>query len=294
MNPFRLVLVILAVVVFYGAGDRALAQDDQDNQPHIQPRKEEKQQRPARPAPTPQASQGDDQSQAVEPEVDPDGLQRGESSSKDSQIDLHAGPPRSSTSTNEEPLPYDPHRAVKDLEVGNYYLKQKNYRAALERFHDALLYKPGDAEATYGLAVTQEKMDLFAQAYNSYSKYLEILPDGPMAKESEEGMKRAEQHLPPETVKSTEARMVAQDLADGEKHLANNDYQAARQSFEHAMRLNPDNAVISFRLAQSLQGVGQPDAARMYYQKYLELQPNGALAADAKKKIAEINYMIGK
>jgi tetratricopeptide (TPR) repeat protein len=301
MNPFRVVLLILAVVVFYGAGDRALAQDDQDNQPNIQPRKEEKQKHPVKPAPTPQPAPTEDQPQTVEPEpgneVYPDGLQPGESSSKDSQIDLNAGPPRSSiasTRTNDEPLPYDPHRAMKDLEVGNYYLKQKNYRAALERFHDALLYKPDDAEATYGLAVTQEKMDLFAQAYNSYSKYLDILPNGPMAKESEEGMKRVEQHLPAETIKSSEAKMVAQDLAQGEKHLANNEYQAARQSFEHAMRLNPDNAVISFRLAQSLQGVGQPDAARMYYQKYLELQPNGPLAADAKKKIAEINDMIGK
>lgn len=298
MNPFRLVLVILAVVVFCSAGDRALAQDDQDNQPHIQPRKEEKQKRPARPAPTPQPTPTDDRSQAGEPggqPLDENGLEPGESSSKDSQIDLNAGPRSSvTTASTTEPPPYDPHRAGKDLEVGNYYLKQKNYRAALERFRDALLYKPDDADATYGLAVTQEKMDLFAEAYKSYSKYLEILPHGPMAKESEEGMKRMEQHLPPETIKSTEAKMVEQDLAEGEKHLAKNEYDAARQSFEHAMRLNPDNAVISFRLAQSLQGMGQPNAARMYYQKYLELQPNGPLSADAKKNIAAINDAIGK
>ena len=136
-----------------------------------------------------------------------------------------------SVSTNEEAR-YDPHRAAKDLEVGNYYLKQKNYRAALERFRDALLYKPEDAEATYGLAVTQEKMDLFSESYKAYSRYLEILPQGPLAKESEEGMKRTEQHLSAETVKSTEATMVREDLAEGEKHLARNEYDAARQNYK--------------------------------------------------------------
>lgn len=297
MIPFRLAL-LLAVVVFYACGHRALAQDDQDNQPHIEPRKEEKQKRPAKPAPTPQATQPDNQPQPNEPPsspMDEDGPQQGESSSKDSQIDLNAGPrPSIAASKPADEARYDPHRAAKDLEVGNYYLKQKNYRAALERFHDALLYKPDDAEATYGLAVTQEKMDLFEQAYNSYSKYLEILPHGPMAKESEEAIKRVQQHLSAETIKSSDTKMLAEDLAQGEKYLANNEYDAARQSFERAMRLNPDNPVISFRMAQSLQGLGQPNGARMYYQKYLELQPNGQFAADAKKKIAEINDMIGK
>lgn len=298
MNPVRSVLLILAVVVFFGSADRGFAQDDQDNQPQIQPRKEEKQKRPAKPAPTPQPQQQNNQPQPSEPATATqpgaqNGVEQGESSSKDSQIDLNAGP-RTPAPTRNEEVGYDPHRAEKDLEVGNYYLKQKNYRAALERFRDALLYKPNDAEATYGLAVTQEKMDLFAQAYNAYSKYLEILPHGPMARESEEGMKRMEQHLSAETVKSTEAKMVEEDLAEGEKHLASNQYDAARQNFEHAMRLNPDNPVISFRLAQSLQGLQRPDDARMYYRKYLELQPNGPFTADAKKNIEKINDMIGK
>ena len=297
MNPIRFVLLIVAAILFFGAGTRALAQNDQDNEPHIQPRKEEKQKRPAKPTSTPEPAQQNDQPQASEPGNQPANQgapEQGESSSKDSQIDLNAGPRTSSATASTEEVRYDPHRAEKDIEVGNYYLKQKNYRAALERFHDALLYKPNDAEATYGLAVTQEKMDLFGQAYNAYSKYLEILPHGPMAKESEEGMKRMEQHLSAESIKSSDAKMVEEDVSEGEKHLANNEYDAARQSFEHAMRLNPDNPILSFRLAQSLQGLQRPDAARMYYQKYLELQPNGPFAADAKRNIAKINDMIGK
>jgi tetratricopeptide (TPR) repeat protein len=298
MNPVRLLFLSAAAVVFLVAPQGAFPQDPQDNDPHIQPRKEEKQKRPAaKPSPSPQTEQPQSQAEDAGPGSEPEqasDLERGESSSKDSQIDLNLGPRGPGPAVVDNEPRWDPHRASKDIEVGNYYLRQKNYRAALERFHDALLYKPNDAEATYGLAVTQEKMDLFGQAYKSYNKYLEILPHGPMAKESEEGMKRMEQHLPPDSVESSEARQVQQDLAEGEKYLANNQYDAARQSFEHAMRLNPENPIIAFRMAQSLQGLERPDDARMYYRKYLELQPNGQFAADAKKNIAKLDDLIGK
>lgn len=300
MNPKRLLFLCLAAAVLAGAGGHAFAQDDQDNQPHIQPRKEEREKRPAKPAATPQAAQPDTQSPDVQPpdipvpNAQPDSQPQEESSSKDSQIDLNAGPPRGSNAERpDNAVRYDPHRAEKDIEVGNYYLKQKNYRAALERFHDALIYKPDDAQATYGLAVTQEKVDLFSQAYNSYSKYLELLPHGPDAKEAEAGLKRMEAHLSPEAIRSNTAALASDDIAQGERELSTNEYAAARQSFEHAMRLTPDNPLISFRMAQSLEGLQQPDAARMYYRKYLEMQPNGPLAGDARKNISRINDTIG-
>ncbi len=299
MNPMRLLLVCLFVFVVSAASKPAFAQDDQDNQPHIHPRKEEKQQRIAKPTPTPQpeqpaAGQPQQPQPAGEPSSSSNNADTGMSSSRDSQIDFSAGPRTAPVNPVNEDVNYDPHRAEKDIEVGNYYLRQKNYRAALERFHDALLYKPNDAEATYGLGVTQEKMELFSVAYNSYSKYLEILPHGPMAREAEEGTKRMEQHPSPEDIQSSTARRAAEDISEGERYLSRNEYDAARESFERALRLTPDNPAIPFRMGQSLEGLQQPDAARMYYQKYLQLQPNGTFAAAAKKNIAQINDMIGK
>ena len=289
----RSLLLFCLVVLALAACNRAFAQDDQENQPHITPRREERQQRTQRPSPTPQPSPSE--AQPSERPTQPPTAEQPESSSKDSQIDFTAGPARSAPEIPaSENVNYDPHRAAKDLEVGNYYLKQKNYRAALERFHDALLYKPDDAEATYGLAVTQERMDLFSLAYNNYSKYLEILPDGPRSAEAQQGLNRMEARLPEDVIRSNTGRLAASDLAQGERYLARNDYAAARQSFERALRLTPDNPAISFRLAQSLEGLQQPDAARMYYKKYLELQPKGPFAAVAKKNIDRINDMIGK
>lgn len=290
----RFLVLCIAAFTVIAASTHAFAQDDDDNQPNIHPRREERPPRVAKPAPTPAAepSPSADRPEAAQPAA----AEPGYSSSKDSQIDFSAGPSPSSYPelTARATANYDPHRAVKDIEVGNYYLNRKNYRAALERFQDALLYKPNDAEATYGLAVSQEKMDLFSLAYNNYSKYLEILPEGPRARESDAGMKRMEERLPPDVVKSHTGIMAAEDLAEGEKYLALNAYDAARLSFERALRLTPDNPAISFRLGQSLEGLEQLDSARMYYKKYLELQPGGPFASAARKNIGRIDDMIGK
>ncbi len=280
------------------------AQENQDNQPHIKPRvdpntpsRSNKQaEKPAGRANAQQTGEQPDQAQSA-----PAPEEQGESSSKDSQIDLNAHPLNDAGGSNVAPdadtLPYDPHRAVKDIEVGNYYLKHKNYRAALDRFHDALLYKPNDAEATFGLAVTQEHMELLEQAYKSYSKYLEILPDGPMSAQAHEAMKRIEPRIDKNALRDSDsdaARQAARALEQGENFLAQNDYDAARLRFEDAMRLAPEDPEVYFRLAQSLQGLQRLDPARMYYRKYLELQPGGPFATDAKKSIEQISAVLGK
>ena len=263
----------------------ASGQDNKDNQPHIQPR-ETPTPRPGRPAqakPTPLPSDDDEGP--------------GESSSQDSQIDLNLRPLVRNKETLDETVtqgPFDPHRAAKDIEVGNYYLKLKNYRAALDRFHDALLYKPGDAEAIYGLAVTQEKLDLPTQAYKNYRKYLQILPNGPTSRDAQEGVKRLAPQASTVAVESDDAKEAARNIAAGEVCLSDNRYDDARQQFEQAARLTPENPLIYFRLGQSLRGMERLDPARQNFQKYLQLQPDGAYAADARKAITEIGYIIGK
>ena len=148
----------------------------------------------------------------------------GESSSKDTQIDTDIRPDKD----KEEPAapaedesvlqPWNPHKAAKDVEVGQYYLKLKNYRAALERFNHALTYKQNDAEAIFGLAITQEKLDLLSLAAQNYRKYLEILPNGPKSKDAEEGLKRVEPHVAiatPSNISANPAQLAAHDIDVG-------------------------------------------------------------------------------
>jgi len=86
--------------------------------------------------------------------------------------------------------PWDPHKAAKDVEVGDFYFRRKNYRAAEDRYREALLYKDNDAVATFRLAVCLEKMDRPGEARQEYENYLKILPHGPEAEQAKKALDR--------------------------------------------------------------------------------------------------------
>jgi tetratricopeptide (TPR) repeat protein len=86
--------------------------------------------------------------------------------------------------------PWNPLKALKDIEVGDYYFKRKNYKAARDRYKEALYYKDNDAIASFRLAVCQEKLGDKAEARKYYEQYLKILPDGPFAKDAHASLDR--------------------------------------------------------------------------------------------------------
>ncbi len=86
--------------------------------------------------------------------------------------------------------PWNPMKAMKDVEVGDFYFKRKNYHAALDRYKEALYYKDNDAVATFRLAVCQEKLGDPAEARKYYERYLKILPEGPFSKEAQASLER--------------------------------------------------------------------------------------------------------
>lgn len=94
------------------------------------------------------------------------------------------------TSGVQEFHPWNPMKALKDIEVGDYYFKRKNYKAALDRYKEALYYKDNDAVANFRLAVCQEKMGDKAEARKYYEQYLKILPEGPLAKDAHASLER--------------------------------------------------------------------------------------------------------
>lgn len=71
---------------------------------------------------------------------------------------------------------WDPLRAEKDLEVGQYYMKKGDLDAAIDRFQDATAAKPGYAIPFRYLAEAQEKKGLKKQAIKSYQRYLDLYP----------------------------------------------------------------------------------------------------------------------
>ena len=124
-----------------------------------------------------------------------DQLAPDESSSKQTEIDISppAGDekhPGSDESEFNEFHPWDPHKAAKCVEVGDFYFKQGNYRAAISRYQEALEWKPRDAEATYKLGEGQEKAGDIPAALENYQAYLKILPKGPYAEKAQKGVER--------------------------------------------------------------------------------------------------------
>jgi tetratricopeptide (TPR) repeat protein len=86
--------------------------------------------------------------------------------------------------------PWNPHRANKDVEVGDFYFKRKNYRAALTRYQDALVWKDNDAVANFRLGECYEKLDQPDDAVTHYEAYLKILPHGPLSHDAEKALQR--------------------------------------------------------------------------------------------------------
>jgi tetratricopeptide (TPR) repeat protein len=105
-------------------------------------------------------------------------------------LDGSAKPDKPDTTGIQEFHPWNPMKALKDIEVGDFYFKRKNYRAALDRYKEALYYKDGDAVASYKLAVCQEKLGDKAEAKKYYEQYLKVLPEGPFAKDAHASLDR--------------------------------------------------------------------------------------------------------
>jgi tetratricopeptide (TPR) repeat protein len=169
------------------------------------------------PASSSPSSSGASQAAAPAPNLGPPSSDRvqsndgsfeaGESSSKDEPVDLSPPPnddkahPQSSDvlmdaetahggSDVGEFHPWNPHKAAKDIEVGDFYFKRKNYRAAEDRYREALLYKENDAVATIRIATCLEKLNQPDEALKEYGSYLKILPHGPQAEEARKAMQR--------------------------------------------------------------------------------------------------------
>jgi tetratricopeptide (TPR) repeat protein len=83
----------------------------------------------------------------------------------------------------------DPVLAKKDTSVGGYYLQTGNYQGALLRYKEAMASDPANVDAIFGLAEAQRMLKQNAEATRNYQLYLDILPNGPKAKQALKSLK---------------------------------------------------------------------------------------------------------
>jgi tetratricopeptide (TPR) repeat protein len=99
-----------------------------------------------------------------------------------------------SSSADEEPakppqVVNDPARSKKDTEVGAFYLKDGNVKGALLRYQEASAADPTNVNAIFGMAEAQRLLGKKDEAARDYQMYLDIVPNGPKAKEAMKALK---------------------------------------------------------------------------------------------------------
>ncbi|HEV8525064.1 MAG TPA: tetratricopeptide repeat protein [Terriglobales bacterium] len=219
------------------------------------------------------------------------------SSSRENIIDLSPPPgdrgshperPPAADSDVTEMHPYDPHQAEKHIEVGDFYFKRGNYKAAVSRYREALEWKPNDAVATFRLAQGLEKNGEIEEAYKHYQTYLQILPEGPSAEEAKKARSRLEPHL---EIRSgpLAKRQIERDLEVGRDMLKQKKYDSALLRFREVLELDPQNPNGLFWLAKTLEAKGERAEARQHYYTYLRLYADGEHGAEAKAALARLS-----
>jgi len=87
-------------------------------------------------------------------------------------------PPEEDEALKPREYAFNPLEAQHDLDIGNYYFKRGNFKAAVSRFREATLWNPGFAEAYLRLGDSEEKLKDRDAANKAYAKYVELSPDG--------------------------------------------------------------------------------------------------------------------
>ena len=173
---------------------------------------------------------------------------------------------------------WDPLRADKDIEVGKYYMRKGDVDAAIDRFEDAALAKPGLRHSFSLSGEAYEKKNSKKQAVKAYQRYLDLYPHAEDADKirkkieklhaeidkAEEFPRIAGLKLPPASYAGPGvARTRASFFRDGRSpgflpHRANrsrnflagsnwsNLFSSARNSGECEIRLHPDLRVGCF------------------------------------------------
>ena len=101
----------------------------------------------------------------------------------------------SSQEQEEVPPEPDPDKARKAFEIGNFYYKRENYKAAEVRYREAILYGPEWPKGYEKLVKTLETMARYDQAIQVCRDFLKVAPNSKKASEFEHRAKLLQEKL---------------------------------------------------------------------------------------------------
>jgi tetratricopeptide (TPR) repeat protein len=91
------------------------------------------------------------------------------------------------------PKELNPLLAEENLNIGNFYYKKRNYPAAIQRYREALEYKPDFIRAYESLAQAYEKNKELDKAMNTYKDFIEKYPESPKSRDFRARLSKLEQ-----------------------------------------------------------------------------------------------------
>lgn len=105
--------------------------------------------------------------------------------------------PNTDTAVNSAPdqPQWNPQRAQKDIEVGKYYMKRGDIDAAIDRFEDATVAKPGYALPFLYLGEAYEKKGKKKPAVKAYQRYLDLYPHAEDAEKIRKKIEKLHQEI---------------------------------------------------------------------------------------------------
>jgi len=147
------------------------------------------------------AAPGDDADPVRSPDdaaPDADAVPAGDSSSSLSGLDKLLPPPGDDDQPpgkKKRPVVKEPEHketSSEDIQVGQYELDRRNWKAALSRFESALVLAPDEPEVYWGLAESARHLGNLAEARGYYQKVAEYDPDSKHGKEAIKALKDPE------------------------------------------------------------------------------------------------------
>ena len=77
----------------------------------------------------------------------------------------------------------DPFEAQRNLQVGDFYFKRRNYQAAAERYRQAIQYAPKSPPSYFKLIRALEKLNQISEAHQVCRQFIDENPESEKVKE---------------------------------------------------------------------------------------------------------------
>ncbi|MBA3856996.1 MAG: hypothetical protein C0507_08830 [Cyanobacteria bacterium PR.3.49] len=207
---------------------------------------------------------------------------------KKSESLMHSGRLQEAIEYLRDEIAQNPRSAVLQFEMGNAYLRSRDFTSAIERYQQAVRLRNPFPEACLNAAYACMDAGMELQAIPWFHKYLRENPHSERAKEVEAELlvahaksqmkeKRnfdAKQTLERALQISPKSDLVLFSLARVRTELG--DTQGAIRAYEEILQINPKHSAALLNMAECYQTSGQLQQAISWLKKYAANNPNAA------------------